>query len=82
MAVANEQARSESVEVARALRRRDIPTEVSPSARKFGQQIRFAERRGIDYVWFVNEDGDHSVKNIVTGVQEAADPYSWVPAEA
>ena len=82
VAVANEQARSESVEVARALRRRDIPTEVSPSARKFGQQIRFAERRGIDYVWFVNEDGDHSVKNIVTGVQEAADPYSWVPAEA
>ena len=35
-----------------ALRRRGIPTEVSPSAAKFGKQIRYAERRGIPYVWF------------------------------
>ena len=31
---------------------RGMPTEVSPNAAKFGKQIRYAERRGIPYVWF------------------------------
>ena len=81
VSVTSEETRDQSVAVARALRQRDIATEVSPSARKFGQQIRFAERRGINYVWFVDEDGGHSVKNIVTGDQEPADPAQWLPAD-
>jgi histidyl-tRNA synthetase len=81
VSVTSEETRGQSVAVARALRQRNIATEVSPSARKFGQQIRFAERRGISYVWFVDEDGGHSVKNIVTGDQEPADPAQWLPAD-
>ena len=38
--------------IATALRARGIPTEVAPSAQKFGKQIRYAERRGIPFVWF------------------------------
>ena len=47
VALPSEELRPASDRVAAALRRRGIPTEVSPSAAKYGKQIRFAERRGI-----------------------------------
>ncbi len=78
VALAEEQARPAADRVAAALRGRGIPTEVSPSAAKFGKQIRYAERRGIPYVWFPGEGGD-SVKDIRSGEQVDADPYSWEP---
>ncbi|HEX4699167.1 MAG TPA: histidine--tRNA ligase [Actinomycetes bacterium] len=66
-------------EVAAALRSRGVPTEVSPSAQKYGKQIRYAERRGIPFVWFPQEDGSHQVRDIRTGEQLDADPAAWVP---
>lgn len=81
VAVASEAERPESVAVARELRRRGIACEVSPNAKKFGQQIRFAQKRDIPYVWFPSAESDHSVKNIVTGEQVDADPRTWSPAE-
>lgn len=77
--VSDEEHRDQSVAVARQLRRRGIACEVSPNARKFGQQIRLAERRGIRYVWFPDQEGSQSVKDIVTGSQVAADPQTWSP---
>jgi histidyl-tRNA synthetase len=44
--------RARSVAVATALRRRGIACEVAPTAAKFGKQIRYADRRGIPFVWF------------------------------
>ena len=52
VAVPDEASRPAADRIAAALRRRDIATEVSPSAAKYGKQIRYAERRGIPYVWF------------------------------
>ena len=40
-----------------ALRARGIPCEVAPSAAKFGKQIRYADRRGIPFVWFPGAGG-------------------------
>jgi histidyl-tRNA synthetase len=69
--------------IAAALRRRGIPTEVSPSAAKYGKQIRFAERRGIPFVWFPGADGaPDEVKDIRSGEQAAADSTQWTPPEA
>ncbi len=45
------------------------PTEVSPSAQKYGKQIRYAEKRGIPFVWFPQDDGSHQVRDIRTGEQ-------------
>ena len=67
--------------IADALRARDIPCEVAASAQKFGKQIRYAERRGIPYVWFPDADGGHEVKDIRSGDQVAADPATWTPPE-
>ncbi len=78
VALVDEESRPVSEQVAAALRRRDIACEVAPSPQKFGRQIRYAERRGIPFVWFPGEAG-HEVKDIRSGAQEAADPDSWSP---
>lgn len=77
VAVLDEEKRRVSDRVAMALRERGIPTEVSPSAAKFGKQIRYADRRGIPYVWFPGEPD--SVKDIRSGDQVDADPATWAP---
>ncbi|SNU00848.1 histidyl-tRNA synthetase [Ruaniaceae bacterium KH17] len=78
VAVTSEESRVASRVVAGALRLRGIPAEVMPSAEKFGKQIRYADRRGIPFVWFP-ESGE--VKDIRSGDQVAADPATWSPPE-
>lgn len=80
VALADEEHRAASDTIAAALRRRGIATEVSPSAAKFGKQIRYAERRGIPYVWFPGADGAaDEVKDIRSGEQVTADAQAWTP---
>jgi histidyl-tRNA synthetase len=82
VALPSEERRPDCDRVAAALRRRGIPTEVSPTAAKFGKQIRFAERRGIPYVWFLGADGaPDEVKDIRSGDQSSADSGEWTPPE-
>ncbi|MEU8312435.1 histidine--tRNA ligase [Micromonospora sp. NPDC005686] len=81
VAVTAEEGRAASDAVAAALRSRGVPTEVSPSAAKFGKQIRYAERRGIPYVWFPGADGDE-VKDIRSGEQVPASAGEWTPPRA
>ncbi len=81
VAVSEEEARPTSDAVADALRARGIPTEVAPSAARFGKQIRHADRRGIPFVWFVQADGSHQVKDIRDGNQVDADLATWAPSD-
>ncbi|MBT9254517.1 histidine--tRNA ligase [Phycicoccus sp. MAQZ13P-2] len=79
VAVVDEDTRARSVAVAAALRARGVPCEVAPSAAKFGKQIRYADRRGIPFVWFPgagDDDGDQ-VKDIRSGDQVDADAATW-----
>jgi histidyl-tRNA synthetase len=78
VALVDEESRRDSDAIAAALRARDVACEVAPSPQKFGKQIRFAERRGIPFVWFPSAEG-HEVKDIRTGEQVAADPATWTP---
>ena len=77
VALPDEDSRQACEAVAKALRVRGIPTEVAATAQKYGKQIRYAERRGIPYVWFPGDP--HEVKDIRSGDQAAADPASWTP---
>jgi len=80
VALPQEEVRPTSNRVAAALRARGVPTEVAPSAAKFGKQIRFAERRGIPFVWFPGAEGaPDEVKDIRSGEQVAADAAVWAP---
>ena len=82
IAVADESERRHCNALATILRRRGIPTDVAPSAAKFGKQIKFADKRGIPFVWFPGSDGEaDTVKDIRSGEQVEADIYSWQPPE-
>jgi histidyl-tRNA synthetase len=89
IALPDEESRPGCDRIAATLRARGIPTEVAPAPAKYGKQIRFAERRGIPYVWFpgataaaggeVEVPGE--VKDIRSGEQVPADPSAWTPPE-
>jgi histidyl-tRNA synthetase len=80
----DEGSRATSRACAAELRARGIPAEVAPAPQKYGKQIRYAERRGIPYVWFPGanrETGSDQVKDIRSGDQVDADAGSWTPPE-
>jgi histidyl-tRNA synthetase len=82
VALADEGSRPVSERVADALRARDIACEVAPSPQRYGRQIRYAERRGIPFVWFPGGDGEaDQVKDIRSGDQVSADAGDWRPPE-
>jgi histidyl-tRNA synthetase len=80
VAVLDDDSRPSSEQVAATLRSRGISCEVAPSADKFGKQIKYADRRGIPFVWFP-DGGGHSVKDIRSGAQAPADAEDWRPPE-
>ncbi len=53
---------------------------MAPKADKFGRQIRYADRRGIPYVWFGSASAGE-VKDIRSGDQVPADPATLAAAE-
>ena len=84
VAVNDEESRARSVAVATALRSRGIACEIAPAAARFGKQIRYAERRGIPFVWFpgAGAAGNDQVKDIRSGEQLDADATTWIcPSE-
>ena len=90
-AVNHEEERAASDAIASALRSRGIPCEVAPTAAKYGKQIKYADRRGVPFVWFpatpehTREDGTvvpaqgDQVKDIRSGEQVDAAPATWTP---
>ena len=80
VALPNEQERAACDALAQRLRARGIAAEVAAAPQKFGKQIRYAERRGIPFVWFPGEP--HEIKDIRSGDQRPADPDTWTPPEA
>jgi histidyl-tRNA synthetase len=80
VALADEDSRADADAIAARLRARGIPVEVAAAAQKYGRQIRYAERRGIPYVWFPGSAGkSDEVKDIRSGEQVEADSASWAP---
>jgi len=77
VAVDDEGTRAMAGKVAATLRGRGIACEVAPRADKYGKQIRYADRRGIPFVWFGGVIGE--IKDIRSGEQTDADASSWQP---
>jgi histidyl-tRNA synthetase len=84
VALADEESRVTSERIADALRARGIASEVSASPQKYGRQIRYAERRGIPFVWFPasGPGASDQVKDIRSGDQVDADATAWNPPES
>jgi histidyl-tRNA synthetase len=84
VAVVDEPSRAASDTIASQLRARGIPTDVAPVAAKFGKQLKYADRRGIPFVWFpAGGDGlQDQVKDIRSGEQVDAAAATWTPPAA
>ncbi|RRS01645.1 histidine--tRNA ligase [Glycomyces terrestris] len=78
VALANEEDRPAATALAQRLRARGIPTQLSPSAAKFGKQIKFADKRGIPFVLFTTDEGTQ-MKDIRSGDQLTVDVDTWNP---
>ncbi len=80
IALPDAESRPLCLDVARQLRSRDIPCEIFHRPLKYGKQIRFAERKGIPFVWFPKSDqGTQQVRDIRSGKQVPAHPANWSP---
>ena len=66
----------------RRLRARGFNVEVYHAQKKVPNQLKYADRKGIPYVWFPQDSaGAHpEVKDMRSGEQGPADLESWAPA--
>jgi histidyl-tRNA synthetase len=70
--------RASALSVVRALRDRGVPAEAYHEPAKLGKQVKYADAKGIPYVWLPFEDG-HVVRDMSSGDQAPADASSWTP---
>ncbi len=79
VAIPSDERRGEAITTAAALRARGINTEVYHQASNLKKQLKYAEKKGIPFVWFPPfDDGKaHEVKDMATGAQAEADPGTW-----
>ncbi len=78
--VPSEDQRLASEAIARRLRGRGIPCELSAKSGKLRAQLESADKRGVPYVWLPGREGDaDQVKDLRDGSQVAADVNSWMP---
>lgn len=79
MVLPSEDRRALAAQTARTLRARGFKVEMYHRDAKVKNQIAYAAKKGIPYVWFPPfEDGrPHEVKAMASGEQSPADPESW-----
>ena len=68
--------KSKMIETAKILRERGINVEMYLEGGKLAKQLKYANDKGIPYVWF---DIDSTVHNMTTGEQVPADAKTWTP---
>ena len=66
--------KSKMIETAKILRERGINVEMYLEGGKLAKQLKYANDKGIPYVWF---DIDSTVRNMTTGEQGPADAKTW-----
>lgn len=76
----SEEQRAQVAALCQSLRKRGLKVEMYHAAKKIPDQLKYASRKGIPYVWFPETEGrPHEVKNMTTGDQSPADPQHWKP---
>jgi histidyl-tRNA synthetase len=79
VALPDESHRAEASATAHILRQRGYKVEMYHRAAKIKNQMAYAEKKGINFVWFppFKEGQPHEVKDMATGEQKPADPQNW-----
>lgn len=79
MVLPSEARRADAADAARRLRARGLKVELYHKDAKVKNQLSYAEKKGIPYVWFppFEEGLGHEVKDMSAGTQGPADPETW-----
>jgi histidyl-tRNA synthetase len=72
----NESDRPLAYDAARTLRKRGFNVEMYHAPKKIGDQMKYAAKKNLPFVWFVR-DGAHEVKDMIAQTQSPADPKTW-----
>ena len=77
----DEDKRHIALETSNTLRARGFKVEMFHSPSKLKRQLAYAEKKGINYVWFppFKEGQAHEVKDMKTGEQKHTDAKTWSP---
>jgi histidyl-tRNA synthetase len=78
VALPSEELRPRVASLVRALRERGIAAEAFHEPVKYDKQLRYADRKGIPYVWFPM-DGRDEVRDMQSGDQVPASAGDWTP---
>jgi len=68
--------KTKMIQVAKTLQSRGINAEMCLEGGKLAKQLKYANDKGIPYVWF---DIDNNVKDMQSGEQQLADLNTWLP---
>lgn len=71
--------RKEARSIADALRAKGVNTEVYHEASKHKKQLSYANKKGIPYVLFPQENGAIEIKDMESGQQNTVDLNKWLP---
>lgn len=72
--IPNEEGQPQAAETARKLRANGNKVELYHAARKIPDQIKYASKKGIPFIWFPDKS---EVKDMTTGEQTPAKPEDW-----
>ncbi len=80
MVLPSEELRKLASDTARTLRSRGVKVELYHAAKSYSDQMKYARRKGIPFVWFppVEKDRDHEVRDMEESKQEKANPATWI----
>ena len=73
--------RARVASIVRSLRERGIAAEAFHEPLKYDKQLRYADRKGIPYVWFPTDGGDE-VRDMQSGDQVPAQADEWTPGRS
>lgn len=76
MIMPSDERRAEILALCQKMRKNGVKVEMYHAAKKIPDQLKYAARKGIPFVWFPDEDG-HKIKNMATQEQGPADPATW-----
>ena len=74
--IPSESEQAHAAATARTLRANGNKVELYHAARKIPDQIKYASKKGIPYVWLPFADG-HQIKDMTAGTQTPANPEDW-----
>ncbi len=67
----------DAVKTAQTLRKRGLNVETYHTVKKWDKHFKYAEKKMIPYIWYVQKDGSHEIKDMSSGEQTSAHPETW-----